>query len=299
MSTVVLENLRKQFGETLAVNDVSLEVKPGEIFGLLGPNGAGKTTTIRMMLDIIRPDSGTVSVLDGPMTEEKKNDIGYLPEERGLYANVKLLDVIYYFASLKGMEKGDIEKKAQVYLEQLDLWEHKDKKLSELSRGMHQKAQFIVTAIHDPKLLIVDEPFSGLDPVNTELIRDILLQMRDEGKTIIMSTHQMHQVEAMCDRIALINQGNVVLDGKVNDVRRRFGGNTVEVSGTGPIDSLLGVYHAEMDEGVYHLSLVEGLSPQEFLRTLARDEAVTVDHFSIALPSLHDIFIQLVGAKES
>ncbi len=299
MSTVVLKNLRKQFGETLAVNDVSLEVMPGEIFGLLGPNGAGKTTTIRMMLDIIRPDSGTVSVLDGPMTEEKKNDIGYLPEERGLYADVKLLDVIYYFASLKGMEKGDIEEKAQSYLERLDLWEHKDKKLSELSRGMHQKAQFIVTAIHDPRLLIVDEPFSGLDPVNTELIRDILLQMRDEGKTIIMSTHQMHQVEAMCDRIALINQGNVVLEGEVNEVRRRFGGNTVEVSGSGPIDKLPGVFHAKMDNGGYHLSLTEGLSPQEFLRTLARDEAVTVDHFSIALPSLHDIFIQLVGAKES
>lgn len=299
MSTVVLENLKKQFGKTLAVNDVSLEIMPGKIFGLLGPNGAGKTTTIRMMLDIIRPDSGRVLVFDGPMTEEKKNHIGYLPEERGLYADVKLIEVIQYLASLKGMEKADINQKAQELLEQLDLWQHKDKKLSELSRGMHQKAQFIVTVIHDPKLIIVDEPFSGLDPVNTELIRDILLQMRDEGKTIIMSTHQMHQVEAMCDRIALINKGQVVLEGQVNEVRRRFGGNTVEVSGTGPINSLPGVSHAEPNSDGFHLSLDEGLSPQQFLRTLARDETVTVDHFSIALPSLHDIFIQIVGAKES
>jgi ABC-2 type transport system ATP-binding protein len=196
------------------------------------------------------------------------------------------------------MKKVDINQKAQQFLEQLDLWQHKDKKLSELSRGMHQKAQFIVTVIHDPKLIIVDEPFSGLDPVNTELIRDILLQMRDEGKTIIMSTHQMHQVEAMCDRIALINKGQVVLEGQVNEVRRRFGGNTVEVSGTGPIDSLPGISHAEPNSDGFHLSLDEGLSPQQFLRTLARDETVTVDHFSIALPSLHDIFIQIVGVKE-
>jgi ABC-2 type transport system ATP-binding protein len=276
-----------------------LEVVPGEIFGLLGPNGAGKTTIIRMMLDIIRPDSGRVSVFDGPMTEEKKNRIGYLPEERGLYADVKLIEAISYLASLKGMTRTQIEEKAKVYLEQLDLWQHKDKKLSELSRGMHQKAQFIVTVLHDPALIIVDEPFSGLDPVNTELIRDILIQMKDEGKTIIMSTHQMHQVEMMCDRIALINKGTVVLDGRVNEVRRRFGGNTVEVSGTGPIDQLPGVNHVEMSNGAYHLTLTEETSPQDFLRTLARDEAVTVDHFTIALPSLNDIFIQIVGAKES
>lgn len=299
MSTVVLENLRKRFGETLAVNDVSLEVTPGKIFGLLGPNGAGKTTTIRMMLDIIRPDNGRVSIFDGPMTEEKKNHIGYLPEERGLYSDVKLLEVIQYLASLKGMEKADINQKAKSLLEQLDLWQHKDKKLSELSRGMHQKAQFIVTVIHDPELIIVDEPFSGLDPVNTELIRDILLQMRDEGKTIIMSTHQMHQVEAMCDQIALIHKGQVVLEGQVNEVRRRFGGNTVEVSGTGPIDTLSGVSHAEIGNNGYHLTLTDDMTPQQFLRTLARDESVNVDHFSIALPSLHDIFIQIVGARES
>lgn len=298
MSTVVLKNLRKQFGETVAVNDVSLEIMPGEIFGLLGPNGAGKTTTIRMMLDIIRPDQGKVSVFNGPMKEEKKNRIGYLPEERGLYADVKLIEAIRYLASLKGLSRSEIDEKSKGYLEQLDLWQHKDKKLSELSRGMHQKAQFIVTVLHDPELIIVDEPFSGLDPVNTELIREMLINMRDAGKTIIMSTHQMHQVEMMCDRIALINKGNVVLNGRVKDVRQSFAGNTVEVSGTGPIDTLPGVTHVELENGAHHLTLREDLSPQEFLRTLARDENVTVDHFTIALPSLNEIFIKIVGAKE-
>ncbi|MFZ0548454.1 MAG: ATP-binding cassette domain-containing protein [Candidatus Promineifilaceae bacterium] len=298
MSTVVLQNLEKQFGKTKAVDDVSLEIEPGEIFGLLGPNGAGKTTTIRMMLDIIRPDSGRVSVFDGPMTEEKKNKIGYLPEERGLYADVKLLDVIYYLASLKGMDRAAIEQRAKGYLERLDLWQHKDKKLSEMSRGMHQKAQFIVTILHDPNLIIVDEPFSGLDPVNTELIRDILLDMRNDGKTIIMSTHQMHQVEMMCDRIALINRGSVVLDGRVNEIRRRFAGNTVDVNGTGPVDQISGISHIEKENSTYHINLTDGTSPQDFLRTLAEDEAISIDSFNIALPSLHDIFIQIVGAKE-
>jgi len=299
MSTVVLQNLRKRFGQTIAVDDVSLEVMPGEIFGMLGPNGAGKTTTIRMMLDIIRPDSGHVSVFKGPMNEEKKNRIGYLPEERGLYADVKLIEAIRYLASLKGMSRADIDEKAKGYLERLDLWQHKDKKLSEMSRGMHQKAQFIVTILHNPELIIVDEPFSGLDPVNTELIRKILIEMRDAGKTIIMSTHQMHQVEMMCDRIALINKGNVVLDGRVNEVRRRFAGNTVEVSGVGPIDELPGVDHAEKSNGAHHLTLAEGTTPQEFFRTLALDERVAIETFTIALPSLNDIFIQIVGASES
>jgi ABC-2 type transport system ATP-binding protein len=215
-----------------------------------------------------------------------------------LYADVKLIEAIRYLASLKGMSRSEIDERSKDYLERLDLWQHKDKKLSELSRGMHQKAQFIVTVLHDPALIIVDEPFSGLDPVNTELIRDMLVNMREAGKTIIMSTHQMHQVEMMCDRIALINKGSVVLNGRVNEVRRSFGGNTVEVSGTGPIDTLPGVAHVKLSNGAHHLTLTEDTSPQAFLRTLARDERVTVDHFTIALPSLHDIFIQLVGTKE-
>ncbi len=297
---VVIDDVYKRFGEHQAVDGVSLKLAAGEIFGLLGPNGAGKTTTIRMMLDILRPDSGEISVFGGPMTQAKKNRIGYLPEERGLYADQKLIRVIRYLASLKGVSRAEADERAEGYLKQLDLWEHRDKKLSEMSRGMHQKAQFIVTVLHDPDLIIVDEPFSGLDPVNTELIRQILLDLRDGGKTIVMSTHQMHQVEAMCDRIALLHDGRVVLDGEVEAVRRRFAGNTVEVRGTGPIDTLPPVQHAQRDmhpgaRNAWRLTLADEDSPQALLHAMVQDPAITVEHFSVALPSLHEIFIQTVG----
>lgn len=296
MNTVQVEQVSKRFGQTQAVDEVSLEIGAGEIFGLLGPNGAGKTTLIRIILDIIRPDSGTVSVFNGLMDEEKKNRIGYLPEERGLYADIKLMSVILYLASLKGMDRKEAAGRAEQYLRQLDLWEHRDKHLKELSRGMHQKAQFIVTILHDPDLIIVDEPFSGLDPVNTRLIRDMILELRDRGKCIIMSTHQMHQVEEICDRIALIHRGQKVLAGPVMDVRRQFAKNTVEISGTGPLDSLPEVEHARQSNGTWHVTLAEGVTPQKYLRTLAQHEDIAVEHFTVALPRLNDIFISMVGA---
>jgi len=301
MKTVDLQNVSKRFGKIQAVDDVTFYVRPGEIFGLLGPNGAGKTTTIRMMLNILRPDRGDISVFGGPMNEEKKNRIGYLPEERGLYADNKLLDTLLYLATLKGMSRKEAKPVAESHLRRLDLWEYRNEKLSALSRGMQQKAQFIVTIIHDPDLLIVDEPFSGLDPVNTELIRDILLRLRDAGKTIIMSTHRMHQVEAMCDRILLIDHGRVVLSGPVMDVRRRFAGNTVEVNGRGPIPDLLGngVKHAHLHDGSWRLTLADDVSPQQALQTLATDNRVAIEHFSVALPSLHEIFIQVVENNET
>lgn len=297
METVVIEEISKRFGDKQAVADVSFSVQAGQIFGLLGPNGAGKTTTIRMMLDILRPDSGRIAVFGGPMTEQKKDRIGYLPEERGLYADVKLWDVILYMASLKGMNRPAAAASAEDYLKRLDLWEHKDKKLNALSRGMHQKAQFIVTVMHDPDLVIVDEPFSGLDPVNTELIRDILLNLRERGKTIIMSTHQMHQVDSICDQIVLINEGQVVLSGTVNAVRRQFAGNTVEVSGQGDFAQLPQVESAEHKNGVWRLTLTDETTPQSLLRTLATRDDLQLEHYSIALPSLHEIFIHTVKAK--
>lgn len=301
MNTVELHDVSKRFGQIQAVDGVTFYVKPGEIFGLLGPNGAGKTTTIRMMLNILRPDRGDIAVFDGPMNEGKKDRIGYLPEERGLYADNKLLDTVLYLASLKGMSRQDARKVAEEYLRRLELWEYRDEKLSALSRGMQQKAQFIVTIIHDPDLLIVDEPFSGLDPVNTELIRDILLRLRDDGKTIIMSTHQMHQVEAMCDRIVLIDHGRVVLSGPVLEVRRQFAGNTVEVSGRGPFPEILGesVSHANLHDGVWRLNLADDVSPQQALQILATDERAAIEHFSVALPGLHEIFIQVVEDNET
>lgn len=298
MSSVILENVSKRFGTTQAADKVSFHVEPGEIFGLLGPNGAGKTTTIRMMLDIMRPDDGRVTIFGGPMTEEKKNRIGYLPEERGLYADQKLMDVILYLASLKGVDKKTAVATSETYLKQLDLWEHRDKKMSALSRGMHQKAQFIVTVLHDPDLIIVDEPFSGLDPVNTELVKQMLLGLRDQGKAIIMSTHQMHQVEAMCDRIVLIHRGRVVLEGAVDAVRRQFAGNTVEVSGSGPIDQLPQVQMAEHHNNTWQLALADGVTPNSLLRELVKHEEITIEHFSLALPGLNEIFIRIVGEND-
>lgn len=298
MSSVVLENVSKRFGQTQAADNVSLHVESGEIFGLLGPNGAGKTTTIRMMLDIMRPDNGRITIFNGPMTEEKKNRIGYLPEERGLYADQKLMDVILYLASLKGVDKKTAVATAESYLKQLDLWDHRDKKMTALSRGMHQKAQFIVTVLHDPDLIIVDEPFSGLDPVNTELIKQMLLGLRDKGKAIIMSTHQMHQVEEMCDRIVLIHRGRVVLEGAVDAVRRQFAGNSVEVSGSGPFDQLPQVQLTEHHNNTWHLSLADGVTPNDLLRELVKNEDITIEHFSLALPSLNEIFIRIVGEND-
>ena len=295
MSSVILENVSKRFGQIQAADDVSFHVEPGEIFGLLGPNGAGKTTTIRMMLDIIRPDDGRIAIFGGPMTEQKKNRIGYLPEERGLYADQKLMDVILYLASLKGVDKKTAVAASETYLKQLDLWTHRDQKMSALSRGMHQKAQFIVTVLHDPDLIIVDEPFSGLDPVNTELVKKMLLDFRDAGKAIIMSTHQMHQVEEMCDRIVLIHRGRVVLEGAVDAVRRQFAGNTVEVSGSGPFDQLPQVQLSEHRNNTWQLSLADGVTANELLRELVRHDDITIEYFSLTLPSLNEIFIRSVG----
>ncbi len=299
MSSVVLENVCKRFGSTQAADNVSFDVKSGEIFGLLGPNGAGKTTTIRMMLDIIRPDNGRIQIFGGPMTEAKKDRIGYLPEERGLYADQKLMDIILYLASLKGMNKATAVAAVETYLKQLDLWQHRDKKMSALSRGMHQKAQFIVTVLHDPDLIIVDEPFSGLDPVNTKLIKEMLLGLRDKGKAIIMSTHQMHQVEEMCDHMVLIHRGKVVLDGAVDAVRRQFAGNNVEVSGTGPFDQLPQVQRTSHHNHTWQLTLADGVSSQDLLRELVENEAISIEHFSMALPSLNEIFIRIVGENEA
>jgi len=295
---VKLTHISKKFGQMQAVADISLQVAAGEIFGLLGPNGAGKTTTIRMMLDILRPDTGTIEMFGGPLDEAKKNRIGYMPEERGLYAEARLIDVVHYLASLKGVPGKKIATRAESYLKRLDLWEHRKKRLKEMSRGMHQKAQFIVTILHDPDLLIVDEPFTNLDPVNTELIRTMLMDFRNRGKAIIMSTHQMHQVEAMCDRIALIQRGRVVLEGPVLTVRRQFAGSTVEVAGTGPFDQLTQVAEARFTRGRWLLTLAQGASSKELLAEIANREDLILDQFSTALPSVHEIFLRVVADNQ-
>lgn len=297
MSTVAVSHVSKRFGAVTAVADVSFEVGPGEIFGLLGPNGAGKTTTIRMMLDIFRPDSGTVEVFGGAWSEEKKGRVGYLPEERGLYKDQTLDQVLPYLAALKGMPEGEAQERLTPWLRRFDLEEHRSMKVEQLSRGMQQKAQLIATLLHEPDLIVVDEPFSGLDPVNTRLVKEVILEQARAGRTVIMSTHQMHQVEALCNRIVLISRGRAVLDGKVDDIKRNFAGNAVVVGGTGNVEGLPGVLEVRRQNSDWHLSLAPGTDPQDVLLALARRGGTRIDHFEVAEPSLEDIFVTVVQGE--
>lgn len=292
--TVTISHVSKSFGPVKAVKDVSFEVYPGEIFGLLGPNGAGKTTTIRVMLDIFRPDGGEVTLFGNGMTEAAKHRIGYLPEERGLYKDLKLEPTLIYLATLKGLDEASARQRLGDWLKRFDLYDHRQKKIQELSKGMQQKAQIIATLLHDPDLIIVDEPFAGLDPVNTRLVKEIIEEQRRAGKAIIMSTHQMHQVEALCSRIVLINNGEAVLYGEVDQIRRQFAGNAVMLSGQGDFTGLPGVLEARQQNGAWHLALAVGVSPQEVLRALALRDDIKLERFEIAEPSLEDIFITVV-----
>jgi ABC-2 type transport system ATP-binding protein len=297
-----VEGLRKAYprhgqAPLLAVDGVGFAADRGQVVGLLGPNGAGKTTSIRMMMDIFKPDAGTVSLWGGPLTEEKKHRIGYMPEERGLYKDEKLEPTLIFLATLKGLSTADARARLTPWLERLDLAEHRHKKIQELSKGMQQKAQLIATLIHDPDLIVVDEPFSGLDPVNTRLIKEILEEQRQAGKAIIMSNHQMHQVEELCTRIVLIDHGRSVLYGKVSEIKRNFAGNAVTLQGHGNFEDLPGVLHVHRENGSWQIGLQPGVSPQEIFRTLALREDVTVERFEISQPSLEDIFVQTVQGK--
>ncbi len=294
MTTVQVSYVSKAFGDVKAVQDVSFEVYPGEVFGLLGPNGAGKTTTIRMMLDIFRPDSGDIAIFDGKLTEEKKNRIGYMPEERGLYKDLKLEPTLLFLATLKGIDEATARARLNPWLERFDLQDYRQQKVQNLSKGMQQKAQIIATLLHDPDLLVVDEPFSGLDPVNTRLVKDIIEELRQQGKTIIMSAHQMHQVEALCNRILLINHGRNVLYGEVSQIKRDFAGNALTIEGQGDFADLPGVLEARRHNGAWNLTLAAGVDSQDVLRAIMRRDNVKLERFEIAEPSLEDIFVTVV-----
>lgn len=294
MDTIVVNHIAKSFGETKAVKDVSFNVHPGEIFGLLGPNGSGKTTSIRVILDIYQPDKGNVSILDGPMTEEKLNHIGYLPEERGLYQDVELTRNLTYLATLKNMTKEEIDQKLPFWLERFDLSEHQKKKTKELSKGMQQKAQLIAALIHEPDIIIIDEPFSALDPVNTQLVKDLLMELRDQGRTIIMSTHQMNQVEKLCDRLVLIDHGSVLLEGSLKEVQERFATNQVLIQTDSNLpESLPGVQSIEQEGLYYRLTPTDGSKPHMILQQLI-DQKISLNSFEIARPTLDEIFIKVV-----
>jgi len=296
-NAVEINQIVKTFGDVRAVDSVSFSVGQGEIFGLLGPNGAGKTTTIRVMLDIFRPDSGSVSILGGPMTEAKKDLIGYMPEERGLYQDIPLERCLYYLAGLKGVREDVARQRASAYLERFDLAAHKRKKVKELSKGMQQKAQVIATLLHEPEMLIVDEPFSGLDPVNTQMVKDLLYEQHQKGVTILMCSHQMHQVEELCDRLVLIDHGKTVLYGQLAEIRRQYAANAVLVRTSGELPVLPGVASMEKSNSATRLNLDAGTTPQDILKTLFSLNMV-IEQFEVAMPTLDEIFIRVVQGEQ-
>ncbi len=298
---IAVNHVTKAYNSHRAVDDLSFEVRRGEIFAFLGPNGAGKTTTMRMILDILKPDSGTITVLGGPLTEATKSRIGYMPEERGLYKNVPLLELLGYLGALKGMSAADARQEAIRLLEHLELGEYRNKKVSELSKGMQQKVQFIATILHHPELIIVDEPFSGLDPVNTQALKDMLFELRSGGATILMSTHQMHQVEEMGDRLLMIDHGRCVLYGPVDEVRSRFAHNAVVVRGQGDWSTIPGVEKVDANESgrEFTLHLAPDVTADEIMHRLAVSPDHHVHSFSLAVPSLTEIFIEVVGGRNN
>lgn len=296
MPAVEISQITKSFGALKAVDDVSFIIEKGELFGLLGPNGAGKTTAIRCMLDIFKPDSGSIALLGGPMSESKKDLIGYMPEERGLYQDIPLDRCLTYLGSLKGLSPVEVRQRSDGYLERFDLVAYKTKKVKELSKGMQQKAQIIATILHHPELLIVDEPFGGLDPVNTQMVKDLLREQREQGVTVILCSHQMQLVEELCDRIVLIDHGKVMLYGGLADIRRQFSGNVVKVRTEGTIPELKGVERIEPINGSVKLHLSPGTAPQDVLRALVAGN-ITVNQFEISMPTLDEIFIRVVQGK--
>jgi ABC-2 type transport system ATP-binding protein len=294
MNVVEIKRVVKAYADKVAVNDLSFTIGQGEIFGLIGPNGAGKTTTIKMMMDIIKPDSGEITILGEKLSEATKNKIGYMPEERGLYKKQRVLDTIVYFASLKGMNPRLAVERGNQLLQQTSMLPNARKKIDELSKGMSQIIQFIVTIIHKPQLIILDEPFGGLDPVNTELIKNMLADLRSQGIAIILSTHQMNQIEELCDRILMVNHGRSVLYGNLAEIKSRYRNNAVLLDYQGKLGEITGVTEQRKHKDYIELVLDGKTTPQQLLeRLLKRD--IVINRFEIATPPLNEIFIKVVG----
>lgn len=300
LATVKLEQVTKRFGEFSAVSDLSLAVYPGRIYGLLGPNGAGKTTTIRMIVNITAPDAGRIELFGQQITPELQDRIGYLPEERGLYKKMKIGEQIKFFAALKSVNRNGLDQRIDSWLERVKLKDWKHKKATELSKGMQQKVQFITAVLHDPDLLILDEPFSGLDPINLELLKEIILELKAAGKTIIFSTHQMEVAEKICDDICLLDRSRKIFEGSLRDVKRSFGRNSVAlrlVGGESVLSnrSLVSSLNHHADE--IEALLTPGADVQVLLQELIKDGA-RIEKFEMIEPSLHDIFITKVTENQ-
>ncbi|MFH2050746.1 MAG: ATP-binding cassette domain-containing protein [bacterium] len=289
-----LENIRKEFDKKVAVDNLSLEVPEGLICGIIGPNGAGKTTTIRMIMNITMPDSGRVLIDGAPPQKDFKNRVGYLPEERGLYKKMTLKEIITYMAELKGYKFKNISEKADPWLEKLDLIDYKNRKVEELSKGMQQKLQFITTILHEPEMIILDEIFSGLDPLNMEKIKNIILELKRSGKTILFSTHVMEQAEKLCDHICMISSGQKVIDGRLSDVKAKFGKNCIQVEMEGDgafMASLPGVKSISEFNNYIELNLESDTNTDNILKSIC--DKVSIKRFEIVEPSLYDIFIDM------
>ena len=304
MGIIECKDICKSFGEKVALDHVSLEIPKGKIFGLLGPNGAGKTTLIRIINRITIPSGGTILFDGRPITQEDVEKIGYLPEERGLYRKMRVGDQAMYFAQLKGMSSKEAKAELITWFKRFGIESWWDKKVEELSKGMAQKVQFITTVVHKPSLLILDEPFSGFDPVNAQVIREEILRLKDEGATIILSTHNMESVEELCDNIALFNKSHVVITGGVDEIRRKYGNNNVELVYTSSQDvkSVHSVFKviSDVDQSGRHtavLALEEGSTPNEAIKEIIA-QGLTVNSFKELVPRMNDIFIKLVTGEE-
>lgn len=296
MATIEVENLSKTFGKTVAVDDVSFEAHRGRIFGLLGPNGAGKTTTIRMINYIIPQDSGKITIQGVGVSPKTQKMIGYMPEERGLYKKMKVGEQLMYLAQLKGLDASTAKKQIRYWLDRFSASDWHSKVVGELSKGMSQKIQFISTIVHDPEIYIFDEPFSGLDPINSELLKEIIIELREKGKTVLFSTHRMEQVEQMCDDICLFNNGKVVLTGNLRNIKKEFGKNTVllEFQGDGTfLDELDDIRINNRSTNFAEIRILNGLNHQEILKKAM--ERAEIHKFQLVEPSLNEIFISTVG----
>ena len=296
-TAVDVREVWKRYGDTDVVIDLSFDVRPGEVLGFLGPNGSGKTTTMRMILDIVRPAKGHIEVFGEPPGVEHQARVGYLPEDRGLYRDVKIIDTLTYFGSLRGMSRKEAHDKAMALMTEMELADAAEKKAAELSRGMHQKAQLIATILNDPDLLIIDEPFQGLDPVNADMLKGVVQAQKDRGAAVIMSTHDMGDAQTLCDRILLIDHGRRLLYGTVGQVRDAFSDGAVEVSGTDiprTADGLRSVTDVhEVDDAVRYL-IRDDATPQDLFRELA-DTGAQVERFAVQAPSLDEVFIRTVA----
>ncbi len=300
MKIIQVQNVVKRFGDYAASNNISFDVDQGSIFGLIGPNGAGKTTMIRMINNILFPDEGKIFLFGEPQQLSHQNQMGYLPEERGLYKKIKVLEQIIYFGQLKGLSRSEAQTNARFWLKNLDASDWENKKIEELSKGMQQKVQFITTILHNPKLLILDEPFSGFDPINADLLKSIILDLKSKGTTIILSTHIMEQAEQLCDDICLVNKGKKVLDGSIRDIKSGYGRDTIllEFEGDDSFISDIGdlkIINKTQNRVEFRYDSTKISLNDIMLKVMNK---VQIDKLEVSAPSLHEIFIDVVSKQE-